>query len=429
MRTKVFNRVISVFLSSILLCASVPAQLEFGGRGLGTTATPHLRSQTRLRIGLRRPSFVLRVGGVAFDGVATPASDLSIRQLGLNYRQNNKDGDRLELTLNGERIAAPIYDWQLIPIAKFADSNDVACFTLTGDFDLSEQDEFSLSHTQYQESFQNEFLGVRLFQLDRFFFDEHYWDLVKKDGKYLLAAGETMPDFEANKKAHTEFRVFKEQQEDISGGAESYIISDYNRNITFNVHNQQLEIAGEPFVYFWELNEDAFDDLESGRTESLVRKKLATEPRRRNRAWLIREIAEEQNQYMEVIGSSPDIGGERSPKLLDVLLPDPPYLDKPLLNTMRIADLVDVLVELRTFNSLDWVSEVKPLSEAVSKETQRIRAMNPPVWDAGVVLLRYAAFFRFIKNSYPQEWKKFTAQIKLAPPTTPKVQTPTSFRW
>ena len=415
MRTRVFNRIISICLTTFLLCISVPAQLEFGGRVLGTTPTDHLRSQTQLRIGVRRPSFAFRVGGVAFDGVATPASDLSIKQFGLNYAQNNKDGERLLLTLNGERIAAPIYDWQLIPIAKFANSDDVACFTLTGGDDRRQ--------AQYQESFQNEFLGLRLFQLDRFYFDWHYWDLIKRDGKYLLAAGEAMPDFEASKKAHAEFMTFKAQQREFSS---SYIISDYDRTITLSVRDQQLQITGEPSIYFWKNNYAAFVELGSGRTKELIRKTLEGESGKGDRAWLISQIAKEQNQYVEVIGSDRYIGDMRSRKLLGVLLPDRVQLNQPVLNTMSIPDLVDVLVELRTFNGIEWVMEVKPKSQKFSSETQRIRAMNPLVWDAAVVLMRYAAFFRYCKQNHPQEWKKFMEQIKVAPPTTPKVETPTS---
>jgi hypothetical protein len=427
MRTKIFNRIISVLLATILLCINVTAQLEFGGRALTTTPTSHLRSQKSLRIGLRRPSFVFSVGGVAFGEVATPASDLSIRELGLSYAPNNKDGERFVLTLNGQRIAAPIYDWQLIPIAKFADSDEVACFTLTGEHEASQGERFNSSRTHYQESFVNQFLGVRLFQLDRFFFDKDYWDLVKQGGKYLLAAGETMPDFEANNKAHAEFRIFKGQHYHI-GDAESYIISDYERNITFQVRDQQLQIEGEPFVYFWKLNEGAFDDLDSHRTEQMVRKNIGSEPMRRNRAWLISEIEKEQYGYMEVIGSSPYIGEKRSYKLLDVLSDDG-KLDKGAANRLNLSDLLDILVELRTFNSLEWIQEVKPLSEKISSETPRLRAMNPLVWDSGVTLLRYAAFFRYCKTKYPQEWNKFIQQIRLAPPTTPKVETPTGFDW
>jgi hypothetical protein len=428
MRTKLLNRVISSFLTIILLCISVPAQLEFGGRSLGTARTSHLRSQTRLRIGVRRPSFVFRVGGVAFDGVAIPAADLSIRQLGLNYARNNKDGERLSLTFNGQKIAAPIYDWQLIPIAKFANSDDVACFTLTGDYDPSDgEEQFAPSLTQYQESFQDEVLGVRLFQLDRFFFDNYYWDLVMKDGKYLLAAGEAMPDFEANKKALAEFKTFKEQQRDILD-FESYIISDYDRTVSFNVREQQLQVGGEPSIYFWTLNEDALADFYAGTTGARMRKKLEGEAGRRSRVWLISQITKEQNQYIEVLGNS-DIGFERSDKLLSALQSNGRDLKKTVLNRMRISDLADVLVELRTFNSIDWVSEVKPLSQKFSSETQRIRAMNPLVWDAAVVLMRYAAFFRYCKQNYPQEWKNFMEQIAVAPRTAPRVETPTSIGW
>jgi hypothetical protein len=75
------------------------------------------------------------VGGVAFDGVASPKPGYSV--VNLRYRPEQSDGKRLEVVLDsGDRrqtVAASIYDWQLKPIAQFAATPDYACFTLFGE--------------------------------------------------------------------------------------------------------------------------------------------------------------------------------------------------------------------------------------------------------------------------------------------------------
>jgi len=115
----------TIFLVGLLLIAShtnLLAQLRLGPQNLVSMAAPALKNPQHLSIGLKSQAFVGKVGGVAFDQVAQPDEDLSVNDLSLYYRPALPDGKRLQLVVNGQLIYAHIYDWQLIPIAKFADS-------------------------------------------------------------------------------------------------------------------------------------------------------------------------------------------------------------------------------------------------------------------------------------------------------------------
>jgi hypothetical protein len=53
-----------------------------------------------------------------------------------------------------------------------------------------------------------------------------------------------------------------------------------------------------------------------------------------------------------------------------------------------------------------------------------IKACNPAVWDATVTTMRMSAFFRYVKENFPEEWKSFLLSIQELSPK-PRVTTPT----
>src|SRR4051812_39202841 len=77
-----------------------------------------LTENTPLRLGLRSGRYVTRIGGVTFESEALPASGLDISSFGISYNPSNWDGQRFSVSINGERVIAPEYDWQLIPVVQ-----------------------------------------------------------------------------------------------------------------------------------------------------------------------------------------------------------------------------------------------------------------------------------------------------------------------
>ncbi len=329
-----------VFLS----CISASAQhLTLGPQGLVNARARTLRDPTSLSRGVRSYAYLTRVGGVAFDQVASPARALRFSSLTLDYRPERSNGKRLVLTLDGQEVSAPIYDWQLIPIAKFADSPHNACFTLFGELDdLAQQRSVQARGGRvfgYHPAFVNTLMGLRLFQLDSLIIHPYSHDLIKSDGRYVLGAGETRPNLRANESgraafvdffrpiAYSDFPINQKQK------FTSYVISDHGRSVSFDVKKGALSLTGQPGYYFW--------------------------------------------------GKNP-----------------------------------------RGLNDRDKVTPLTDLSNQVSKRPSMLRVINPAVWDAGVKLMRYSAFFRYFKQKHPTQWRAFMAQIDKAPAPSPRVTTP-----
>jgi len=72
------------------------------------------------------------------------------------------------------------------------------------------------------------------------------------------------------------------------------------------------------------------------------------------------------------------------------------------------------------------VDEKTHLIQFMKEQRELIRAFNPTVYDATVETMRYAAFFRYVKQNHKDSWDRFLRQLESVK-ITPMVKTPT--RW
>jgi hypothetical protein len=84
----------------------------------------------------------------------------------------------------------------------------------------------------------------------------------------------------------------------------------------------------------------------------------------------------------------------------------------------------DAAIDLRVLADLRTVIPLKEYTERISSDTKLLRSINPAIWDTGVNVMRYAAFFRYVREKYPAEWQSFYERIKQVQ-TSPSVTTPT----
>ncbi|HZI20621.1 MAG TPA: hypothetical protein VEY09_18775 [Pyrinomonadaceae bacterium] len=415
------------------------AQLELGPHRLVSTPAPTLRNPTRLRVGLRRQAFLTRIGGVAFDSVAAPARGVRAGTIGLSYRPELPDGQRLALAVDGQSVTATIHDWQLIPIAKFADSKYFSCFTLFGKLTDSAEERRVRAQggrvLNYHPAFVDTLLGLRLFQLDMLIIDPYSYDLVKNNGRYLLGGGETPPNTQVNRSGLLNFQRFFDTLSGAAGDRyNSYVVSDYNREIHFNFQGGTLNLSGEPSYYFWQ------GDSHAGNEDEIVRKVadgILTDmaaARQRNpagfdaRAWLTQDILSQARRFERDFNLSEVLEVINQRDLIQMLRRQGEPARRALLQTASADSLIEQLVTLRLLMDVSSVTEMRELSRQVSAETRRLRAINPAVWDAGVAVMRYGAFFRYVKANHPVRWRAFMAQINRAPAPPPRVTTPTVLR-
>jgi hypothetical protein len=285
-----------------------------------------------------------------------------------------KDGSRSE-------ISAHIYDWQLVPIARFAASSEGAAMTLFGSLD-DEKYQSQLVRRggraiNYHPAFDNTLMGLRLMQADIMLFDENAVYLPRDSRGYVLGAGESLPDVEENKRRFSTIRKVLQGQARQGHTYRSYVTGDLGQQVEFFVKNGQLGFSGLPYWQMWDDLPDvkgAVDDL--------------------------RYVEAEDKQAL-IAKYGPSL------EIREVVKADRAILEQ-------------------------WEAEGNPvrtdfvLSALVSREIASLGGVNPVAYDALKVVMRYGALFRSYKNVDASGYASFVESldgVRVSPPViTPTVQ-------
>lgn len=208
-----------------------------------------LKNSTPVAQGVRSGSYVSSVGGVAFDQVAELSVKLRLRDVSVKYDANASDGDRLVVIFNRQEYRAnDLYDWQIIPIAFFADSPNFAVVTLFGEL-IGQPRPATHYVVAYHPAFENTLLGLRMFQGDFLLLDPNVTgELPKLGSKYILGKGEHPPNLQHWKSAATTLNSIVSRDSFVS-----YVICDLNQEVRIKLDpiNHKLGLTGVPNFYFW----------------------------------------------------------------------------------------------------------------------------------------------------------------------------------
>lgn len=143
-------------LIPLLLCAQTLEGLSLGDITFVKPSPDMTMASRSLRMRLsteKIPSdFYTKVGGVAFIQTATPTFDVKSLKLDCNLAENNA-----YTTINGHTYQIPLEVWQLQPIVEFVDDHNNAAITIYGDED---------SRIKMHEAFLDKLIGLRLLQTD-----------------------------------------------------------------------------------------------------------------------------------------------------------------------------------------------------------------------------------------------------------------------
>ena len=425
-------------LSVVLLVVSagnIFSQEQLGPSRLVRFQAPALRNSTHLARGLRQARFLGQIGGVAFDAEAKPAEGFNVTNLSLSYDPNQPDGKRLRISFDGREIAAPILDWRLIPTARFADSEFYSCVTLFGA--LNDADDGTKALWQggqiinYHDEFVDTLIGLRLFQLDMLILDEIAADLPKrKNDGYVLGADEVKPDVELNRKGFSRFHAYLQQLQQQTGEEyRSYVIHDFGSDIRFGTSGNSLFLTGDPQYFFWKPSGYSSD------VEVKISQELRTAARKRQfstRQWFISQLIERAREFEKDYDSEalfddlPFLYEEGFIDSLRELLALKADLErKKYLQRQPTAALRSLLINLRQTMEDEKPLSLNGMSRDVSSHLEMVRSINPAVWDTGVNVMRYAAFFRYCKRTSPQQWRSFITRIRQVREISDPVTTPT----
>lgn len=372
--SETFRSLPGIFLFLCLAAATLQADWSLGPVTMTrVSATPPLlRSATRASFATT--SFLENVGGVAFIETAAPGPSTAGRSVRLRYDAAQPDGQRLGVTIGGETYRPAIPDWQLVPIAKLAASDNNALFSLFGENGTED-----VYDARFHPALNNTLLGMRLLQADMMWMlGEHVAELPRRGGTLVLGAGERLPHRAPALRAAAMLGML--MQDDF----QSWVLTDRGENIRFETVAGRLVISGDPYYYFWRYTavKDTVEAV-AARYEANVDTAIA----------LAR-------------GELTTVAQRRLARLGTAIRRD----------SLRLVSLVNDFERHGT-------EPLTAMNAALRQQSVAVRTMNPAVYDAASNTLRYTAFFRWVRANHPDGWQRFLAQVRSVSPQ-PAVVTP-----
>jgi len=420
-----------------LLCSASLADL--GRIKFVNTPTASLEATTMpLAKAVRTRAFVGRIGGVAFDGVASPSLPGSVEDLELSYDASRPDGERLLVRINdGEAVTAPIHDWQLVPIARVAESGIWSCVTILGNVEDLENPAFSeraqemgTRVVRYHPALEDTLLGLRILQLDLLIISGEAVELPTDDeDEYVLGGGESEPNRWLGAMHQRKLLAWMDGHE---SPFDSYVVSDIGQRVTFSTEDGSLVLSGDPYYYCWRNAGSApgFDE-EAAYREALgaIERELRLREFRRERLGgdrfglrgAVDDTAFIRSRINALLESDEleGLSGASVESLLQETLEG-----NPRLRLLDEASRLEALwLELEVLKRMLEVEYNEAFSTALSGKQENLRGINPAVWDSAVALMRYGAFFRYCKAEHPEAWGRFLRSISSVEPE-PAVRTP-----
>lgn len=348
-------------------------------------------------------SFHGKIGGISFESVATPSKTVGNSKISLDYKF-----DRIIITINKQKIYQKLPDWQLIPTVKFADSPYHVLFSPLGDTVRNRQ-----AQCRYHPAFLNTLAGLRIFQADLLNFPNFLWDLpINQEGEYILARSE---------KYHVPKRNDLIEQilyEDLCGDVKpftSFVLTDKNANIGFDVKNNKLRFTGHPYYLFTK------DESDSEHIDNLRKEVEQTYIDIETNLMILLG-----NKYTSDLNPRTNLAG-----LLKVLNTN---WDEETFNSYPMRNIVNAINRLDSLNLLSdeeiglKVSILNQYSNTFNQHWERLKRYNSPVYSTVENIARWAAFFRYVKQTNPASWNGFVKKVGgRTVKDAPKVNTPTSY--
>ncbi len=343
-------------------------------------------------------NFVSKVGGVAFEVVATPEESLKNKKIDLSYDRSKPDGKRLAVSLGGKIYHPYLPDWELVPIANYANSKYNAVVSLFGEGSNPQK---RIRNIIYHPALKDTLLGVRLLQVDTVFMDlNEFWKLPRLNKKTILGKGENEQD---RKQITTEINeIFQNEK------FRSWVYTDSGLVVKFGVKNNELAINNSPYYYFWNANNEEYKSqvneyktqMDKYKSQVNEYKTQMDKYKKQAESLLSQGLIEQRN---EIIKKHNEIAieGEETIK--------------------RYNDISKKAENLRP-----KVFKVDSLTKKMQAKNVTLYKYNPAVYNAAIQTMRFAAFFRYVKTYNNSSWQGFLKQVKTVE-INPSVKTPTQW--
>ncbi len=365
--------------------------------------------------------FLSGVGGVSFDQTAQQVMGMNISTATIDYLPSANDGQRLQLFFDGKPARVLLPDWLLVPIAKYADGSNFSCFTLFGKLNDEKTMETVLESgdriLNYHPQFDNTLLGLRLAYMDMLLVYQFSEDLPKNsDNSYILGPGENQPNVFNNNSGHVRlFRQVRALEQKYGLNYRSYVVSDFRQKVLFKVVNDSLEISGLPFFYCWRFRNDAQDYDLNKKEEEISSRYLKGGMSRSDLIECLLKLGQSYEGRYAIYSSG---------TFNDMISLNADADKRAFLNQYDTNSLLGMAIDVEVQMDAKGIEFLGDFSRDLSSVPELFEASNPAVWNATVSTMRYAAFFRYLKQRFPTEWARFLTQIRDVDPE-PRVFTPT----
>jgi len=232
----------------------------------------------------------LGVGGVLFQEIAVPVPGTCVegKSVKLEYKEDQPDGHRLVVTIGDTVVTTELYDWQLIPTARFAASEYTSCMTLLGKPKTDEEMEFFKEHRkngkltrwiEFHPELNDTLVGMNLFFIDAMLIDRNPNPLREiTDAFDCVVPGYNDTSFDKVESANNAKKInrlmgitervnFAKEAGRLMGRImsgslykymlSSYIYTDNGSEIQYKIRDGKLEFSGVPsYQILWKVGED-----------------------------------------------------------------------------------------------------------------------------------------------------------------------------
>jgi hypothetical protein len=333
---------------------------------------------------LHNYDFLNTIGGVAFQSIAQPSADFPPGKFSLFYNAKKMDGQRLNVIMGKDTLTASLYDWQLIPLVEYSNSEFQSCVSLFGP-----QSTEHAYHIVYHRAFKNTLLGVRLLNSDIMLIDlSEFWKLPSFENTLILGAGETdTPEWQARQAAISLESALTTTQ------FQSYVLTDYGEDVRIGRVGKALTLTGAPYYHFWKSDFAAYQEK---------REKKGNE---------INALVIRANALADSINSNRNLS----------------YQDRIKLNDQRNELIMQHNEKVKEADALR--PEVVVLDDLIGRmkaQRSNLEQFNPAVYNAARNTMQFSAFFRYAKQQNSTNWSLFVASVKNVP-VSPVVKTPVSW--
>jgi len=344
-------------------------------------------------------NFHANIGGVSFQAVASPSRQLENRIISLDFEDN-----QMIIKAGNVVLYSNLPVWQLVPIVKYVNSPYNVAVSQLGDTtrNLGAQ-------IRFHPAFLDNLLGLRLFQADLLNLTDVLWDIpIDSQRRYILAQSEQ--GFKPFKDKALQ-RNFYERLK--SGDFTTFVLTDMDVNIVFDIDEYGLRFSGKPYYYFLK----SAMDSEKVRQIKLKMENCYSEIETNARIIL-------RDKYNSALNPRSNLKG-----LLEALNKQKKESN---VNSTATRNLEKALNDLNALNKTTnaelgvTYQYLREYSESFKSYWESLKKINPLVFAAVENTSKWSAFFRYIKSSNPESWSRFVQKVENnARWDAPSIKTPT----